>query len=661
MHRLLSVVVFGVVSAAVGASAQTPPPSPPPASFGAQSPSSASPTAPAGTGIIVGTVVDEGNGKPIAGAIVRLSQIAGEVPRSGSPQALTNSDGRFMFTKLPTGVFQFLAYRGGYLSNAETGMSQPIFLSQDQTKSDVRVALAKPASISGIVLDEAGEPVVGATVTSLRRLRNRGRITWMNSGGTVTTDDRGMYRFGALPPGERLVMVEQTNASVPTGVIEAYQKAADTAKPGEGNPMFDDLFSTNAAISAGGTTGARLVNSQFQTLTRSTAQPRTDSAGRLFVYPSTIYPAATSLAKANIITLRSGEDRTGIDITLRPVKTVSISGTLVGPDGPVALTAVSLSTPDLLDSRSPSNQVGTVTDMNGVFTFIAVPPGDYTLRATHIPTVRVQNNMVMNSVTNSDGTVSMTGSSSGPSVIPPLPPDPTLWVEQPVVAGARDISALTVTLQSGARLSGRLVFEGALPQPTAKELQAMQVSLAPVSGMMAFRTPRTRVDERGELTTQGFPAGRYSLAVFGTTKWSLLSATSAGVNILEHPITIGASDISDIVIRFTDKPTELAGSVTDRGTDPPKEALIIAFPADEAVSEDNPNLRRIQSTRAASNGSFTIKNLPAGDYNIVAINDASKATDLSPELLQSLVGRATRVRLALGEKRSQGLTLVTIR
>ncbi len=649
MQRFFSVVVSSLVAVSVSIAAQNPSQQPPAA------------PAPPSNGIIIGTVVDELTGKPIAGAIARIGQTAGEAPRMGAPQALTGSDGRFMFTKLPAGIFQFTASRSGYLpAGFENASGFPIVLSKGQTRSDVRIALAKPASISGTIVDENGDPVVGATVYTLRRLRNLGRMTWMAE-GNATTDDRGMYRFGYLPPGDRVVMVEQTNASVPTSVIEAYQKAADAAKPGEGNPMFDELFSTNAAITAGGTQFARVLNSQSQTLTRSTVQPRADASGRLFVYPSTIYPAATSIAKAGIIALRSGEDRTGIDITLRPVRTITISGTVVGPNGPVGLTAVTLSTPDPMDGRSMPNQVGTVSDASGAFTLIAVPPGDYTLRVTHIPVVRVQNTMVMNTVTNSDGTTSVTASSSGPAVIPPLPPDPTLWVEQPLSAGDRDILGLTVALRFGARLSGRVEFNGTLPQPTAKELQAMQVSLAPMDGMRAFRMPRARIDERGELTTQGFPTGRYSLQVFGMSAWSMLSATAGGIDILDHPLTIGVSDISDIVITYTDRPTELSGTVTERGTTPPKEALVIVFPADALLNADDMNLRRIQSTRAASNGSFTLKNLPPGDYQLVAINDSSKATDLSAELLQSLAGKTTRVRLALGEKRSQSLTLVAIR
>src|SRR4051812_10275216 len=49
------------------------------------------------------------------------------------------------------------------------------------------------AGIAGVVTDPAGDPVPDVTVTALDVNRNR---TW-----TTTTDDRGRYRFPALPPG----------------------------------------------------------------------------------------------------------------------------------------------------------------------------------------------------------------------------------------------------------------------------------------------------------------------------------------------------------------------------------------------------------------------------------------------------------------------------
>ncbi|TAK19346.1 MAG: hypothetical protein EPO35_00330 [Acidobacteria bacterium] len=654
MNRLVPTVVLGVVAAVVSLAAQNPPPQ--------------TPDSPPSTGVVIGTVVDESSGKPIGGAIVTIGQQGGDVPRGAPAQVLTNSDGRFLFAKLPAGLFQFSARKPGYLTGSlgsSTGTlirpGLPILLGPGEVRSDIKIALARPASLSGTVFDENGDPVVGAIVYSLRRQRNRGRLSWF--GGTSdTTDDRGVYRFGDLPPGDRIVMVEQTNASVPTSAIEAYQKSTENQRPLESNPLSDELFSTGATPLAGGTPSARLINSQSQTLNRTTVQPRVDDTGHLFVYPSVIYPGTTSVAKASIITLRPGEDRTGIDITLRPVKTITISGTVTGPDGPVGLTAITLSTPEPIEGRNLPNQVGTMTDVSGAFTFIAVPPGDYTLRVTRIPPVRTASTMVMNTVQNSDGSTSMTGTSSGPAVVPPLPPDPTLWVEQRVSAGNRDITGLSIVLQPGARLSGRTEFKGTAPRPTAKDFQTLQLSLAPIDGMRAFRTPRTRFDEKGDLTTQGMPSGRYTAQLFGTLpKWSLLSATSGGVDILQHPLEIGVSDISDIVVTFTNAPSELSGTVTERGVEPPKEALVIAFPADEPLVPDDPNLRRQVSTRAASNGSFSFKNLPPGDYQVIAINDASRATDLTADFLQSLVGKATRVKVGAGEKRSQSLSLVTIR
>jgi len=520
--------------------------------------------------------------------------------------------------------------------------------------------LERPAALSGLVLDEAGEPVIGALLRVVRRTRNRGRVTWLPYGNTATTDDRGMYRAGNLAPGEYAVMVEQTNVNLPTAIIEAYQNAQNTLKPGETNPFSDELFTAGGFGLTPGTSNSRLVNAQVQSLARGSTQSPLNTAGANFVYATTYFPGSLNASNATAISLRSGEDRTGIDIVLRPVRAISISGTVSSPDGPIGLTAVTLTRTDGVESAFDSGRIGTTTNATGAFTFLGVPAGDYKLRVTKIPSVRMASNMVTNQITLADGSTSFMASSSGPARVPPLPPDSTFWAEQAISAGTRDIAGVTLVLAPGARLSGRVEFTGALAQPTAQQLSGLTFSLRSIRGTeAAFRTPRTRIDEQGRVTTQGFPAGLYSVAVFGVPPgWSLASVTSKGVDVSQHALEIGANDISDLVISFTDAPTELTGSVTTQDAAPPKGAAVFLFPSDEPLVGDAPfNSRRILGTRASANGRYSFKGFPPGNYRVVAIDNVSTLDDLSGELVQSLVPRATSLRFTAGDKRQQDLVV----
>jgi hypothetical protein len=207
-------------------------------------------------------------------------------------------------------------------------------------------------------------------------------------------------------------------------------------------------------------------------------------------------------------------------------------------------------------------------------------------------------------------------------------------------------------------------FEGALTRPTPQQMSALSLFLQPLSTSPRLsRAPRTRIDEQGELTTQGFPSGDYSVTVNGAPQgWSLQSVTSKGVDVTQQPLEIGSSDINDIVITFSDKATEITGAVTGRDGSIPKTAVVVIFPSDEPLAHDyGVNMRRVVAARATTNGRYTLRNLPPGDYRVIAIDDVSITSDLTAEKLQPLIGRATSVRFAPGDKRQQNLTLVTVK
>ncbi len=58
--------------------------------------------------------------------------------------------------------------------------------------------------------------------------------------------------------------------------------------------------------------------------------------GRGQVYPATFCPAARSLSTAEIIPVEFGSDRRGVDVSLVPVSTVRVSGTVTGAVSAIA-------------------------------------------------------------------------------------------------------------------------------------------------------------------------------------------------------------------------------------------------------------------------------------------------------------------------------------
>ena len=149
-----------------------------------------------GTGTIVGQIVDADSGKPIPGAIVTIGGAAVpqaapaqgriQVPPTGgggpvtiggpgqNPRVLSDGDGRFAFRSLPKGSYNFTAQKPGFVDGAygrlrPGGSSQSVDLADGENRGDVKVRLFRFASISGIVVDESGEPIVGAQIRAFRR------------------------------------------------------------------------------------------------------------------------------------------------------------------------------------------------------------------------------------------------------------------------------------------------------------------------------------------------------------------------------------------------------------------------------------------------------------------------------------------------------------
>src|SRR5688572_18357600 len=143
------------------------------------------------TGLIVGQVIDGDSGKPISGAIVSLGAAAGP-PQA--PRVLTGSDGRFVFRDLPRGSFPIVATKPGYAEGAygrrrPGGPSRPVTLAEGERVGDVVARMWRYAAISGTVLDEIGEPLVGVRISAYRRVVIGG-VRRFGARTMATTDDR---------------------------------------------------------------------------------------------------------------------------------------------------------------------------------------------------------------------------------------------------------------------------------------------------------------------------------------------------------------------------------------------------------------------------------------------------------------------------------------
>jgi hypothetical protein len=255
-------------------------------------------------------------------------------------------------------------------------------------------------------------------------------------------------------------------------------------------------------------------------------------------------------------------------------------------------------------------------------------------------------------------------------------PSEILWALADISVDGFDQSGLSLQLQTGMTISGRVAFDGQTLMPPT-DLTRMRVNLATVGtqdvefGNIGAAT----VDATGRFTIKGVPPGRYSLRgtavagaggrgvgaggapqAGGTGNWVLASSMAGGRDSLDFPLVVGpGTNINDAVLTFADRSTELSGTLQDATGAATSDYSIIVFPASKEYWQ--PQSRRIQSVRPGTDGRYTVRNLPAGSYMLVAVTDVEPGEWFDPDFLEQLAAASMRITLSDGEKKTQDLRL----
>jgi len=145
---------------------------------------------------ISGRVIADDTGDPVVNARVTLV-----ITGPAAPVVLTDHDGRFTVTAPSTRV-TIVANKSGYSRHEATA---------NATDQSIDIRLSRGAAVSGRVVDEFGDPIMGARVFVEKPST---QSDGFSGDAATTTDDRGEYRLGSLQAGAFYVAVSTMGGMV---------------------------------------------------------------------------------------------------------------------------------------------------------------------------------------------------------------------------------------------------------------------------------------------------------------------------------------------------------------------------------------------------------------------------------------------------------------
>jgi Carboxypeptidase regulatory-like domain len=520
------------------------------------------------SGVIIGRVLTD-DGQPAADAQIIAFPAGGKI--GDHLQTTCDDEGNFKLTSLRSGAYSIQATSPGYItphSSTDTRVYR--------AGENVLINMVKGGVITGRITDAQGEPVVGVTVQAqkLRDLEGR-RGSAFSSNPTDffgrRTDDRGIYRLFGLDPGVYLVKA--------SGSTAAFFQALEV----------------------------------MGTTTRETPT----------YYPSSTFDTAVE------VTVRGGEELTGIDIRHRNERGYAVSGTLVGEletDNLFNAVAIAL--------RNPGN--GNLEAMSaglasGKFSIYGVPNGEYEIIAFRSNESNDRSSSVPRRVTVRGADVGgielrllKLGSIGGRVIIEPAGTIEGCAKEEPAIP--EDISLRAQRSEKG--------------QPT-NLLAEFTMGLG---GALDLSVP----NDKGEFVLRNLDAGRHRIiadlpgenyyvrSVTQATASQARRAASATTDLTRNGILLRQGDsISNVKIVIAPGAASLRGRVVSdkegqaNAPAPSRPRMRVhLIPAELTAAED---VQRYYEAATRADNSFEFKHLAPGKYLLlarpVAENELADAQD----------------------------------
>ena len=347
-----------------------------------------------------------------------------------------DAEGRFAFDDLVPGAYTLIATAPGYIDQSVSEGDSNKW-QRHLIGSNVRINMIRGGVITGMVTNTKGEPIVGIPVHATMSTFTSPAFNFFGGGGTSETDDRGSYRIYGLLPGQYIV------------------SAGGEGTFGRFTPSGFD----------------RDVQTYYPSSTRDTAVP---------------------------VSVRSGDETTGIDIKYKATEGHSLSGFVLGDipagglNGAITIMLAHAGTPSIA-----AIGLAIAAEQRRPFSFNGVADGEYDLFASYLssPTENALSGEKHVTVRGGDVTgielrLTLLGSIAGTIKLEPIKPEDKCDKRQ------------------------SQVIETVLQVPPDDQKKAMSRSPAAVYSGLG------QLNEKGEFVLRNLTAAKYRLSIkLPTESW----------------------------------------------------------------------------------------------------------------------------------------------
>ena len=335
------------------------------------------------TCVVSGVVVQEVDGSPLKGAMVRLALEGDNDNRMG---ARTGPDGQFELKNIHAGQYRLHVSRNGFVAT-QYGQKKPgdpgatLRLGPGDKKTDLLFKLKRAAVITGRVFDADGDPMSRVEVSALRQHYEQGKKRLVFAGRTES-NDLGEFRLYGLPPGRYYVSAETRNWSEAPG------------------PRDDSLEG-----------------------------PKKEEKG----YGKIYYPGVLEAGKATTLSVKQGEEIPSIDLLMKEVTVYRVSGKVANQVSKLKKFHPQVQLLQRNQPESWGNRFMSQTKAEGEFEITEVTPGEYTVLAFMIEDDKFYATQEDIEVTAADVTGLRISIGPGVSI-----PGRVLWEGQPNLTGEEE-------------------------------------------------------------------------------------------------------------------------------------------------------------------------------------------------------------------------------